>query len=319
MNSGNSSPTIQNCIFRWNQGTYGGAISNMSNFNGLVNATITGYLFFENTSAEGAAIDNGTYLGGTNSSVITNCTFADNTGISINNPNGGASIIIQNSILWDVNPIVNYANEATIQYSSIYGASLTTGSINGGNNQIGTDPMFVDAANDDYSLQGASLAIGAGSNAYLTGGYTLDLAHNTRQAGATVEMGCYEDGVSSAKTMVGSNLTQVDENTTTIEEQVMETMEESLEMSKIEATAAINMTVYPNPVQDVVNIRLEGIQETVHLQLLNTAGQTIQQEVLEIQEGQTIQLDMSRLANGIYLLNLQLKNGARLTERVVKF
>ncbi|MCP4442060.1 MAG: T9SS type A sorting domain-containing protein, partial [Aureispira sp.] len=95
---------------------------------------------------------------------------------------------------------------------------------------------------------------------------------------------------------------------------------EELEMSSLEeATTAINMTVYPNPVQDIVNIRLEGIQETVNLQLINTAGQTIQQEVLEIQEGQTIQLDMSRLTNGIYLLNLQLNDGTRLNERVIKF
>ncbi|MCP4442401.1 MAG: hypothetical protein GY810_26135, partial [Aureispira sp.] len=47
MNSGNSSPTIQNCIFRWNMGTYGGAISNMSNFNGAVNSAITGCLFMK--------------------------------------------------------------------------------------------------------------------------------------------------------------------------------------------------------------------------------------------------------------------------------
>ncbi|MCP4442587.1 MAG: choice-of-anchor D domain-containing protein [Aureispira sp.] len=320
MNSGNSSPTIQNCIFRWNMGTYGGGISNMANYGGVVNATITGCLFYENSSTEGAAIDNGTYSGGSNSSVITNCTFSDNTGISIHNGNGGANITIQNSILWDVNPIVNYANEATIRYSNIYGTGLPTGTTDGGNNQLAMDPMFVDAANDDYKLQGASPAVAAGSNAYLTGGYTLDLAHTTRQTGATVEMGCYEDAISSAKTMANNNPTTVDENTSTEEEQAIETTEEELEMSSLEeVTTAINMTVYPNPVQDIMNIRLGGIQETVHLQLLNTAGQTIQQEVLDIQEGQTIQLDMSRLANGIYLLNLQLEDGTRLNERVVKF
>ncbi|MCP4440207.1 MAG: T9SS type A sorting domain-containing protein [Aureispira sp.] len=321
MNSGNSSPTIQNCIFRWNQGTYGGAISNMSNFNGAVDATITGCLFYENFSLQGAAIDNGTYQGGSNNSVITNCTFSDNSGVVINNANGGASITIQNSIIWDVTPLANYGNETTLLYSNIYGSSLPTGTTDGGNNQFATDPMFVDpAGTDDYSLQGASPAIAAGSNGLLPAGYTLDLAHTTRQNGATVEMGCYEDAVSSAKTMASNNPTAVDENTSAEEEQAIETTEEELEMSSLEeTTTSINMTVYPNPVQDVVNIHLKGIQETVSLQLLNTAGQTMEQEVLEIQEGQTIQLDMSRLANGIYLLNLQLEDGTRLNERVVKF
>ncbi|MCP4441148.1 MAG: T9SS type A sorting domain-containing protein [Aureispira sp.] len=320
MNTGNSSPTIQNCIFRWNQGTYGGAISNMSNFNGVVDARITGCLFYENTSIAGAAIDNGTYQGGSNNSVISNCTFSDNTGVAINNANGGASITIQNSIIWDIMPLANYGNETTLLYSSIYSSSLPAGTTDGGNNQLTMDPMFVDAANDDYKLQGASPAVGAGSNAYLTGGYTLDLAHTTRQSGATVEMGCYEDAISSAKTMANNNPTTVDENTNAEEEQAIATeIEEELEMSSLEETTTVmNMTLYPNPVQDIVNIRLEGIQETVNLQLLNTAGQTIQQEVLEIQEGQTIQLDMSRLANGIYLLNVQLENGTRLNERVIK-
>ncbi|MCP4442400.1 MAG: T9SS type A sorting domain-containing protein [Aureispira sp.] len=322
MNSGNSSPTIQNCIFRWNMGTYGGAISNMSNFNGAVNATITGCLFYENTSTTGSAISNGTYRGGSNNSVITNCTFADNTGTSIHNANGGASITVQNSIIWDAGaPLYNYANEATVQHCILVSGALPARTIDGGNNMFATDPMFVDAANDDYKLQGVSPAVAAGSNAYLPAGYTLDLAYTTRQNGAIVEIGCYEDGVSSAKTMANNNPRTVDENTSAEEEQAIETViEEELEMSSLEDAATVmNMTVYPNPVQDIVNIRLAGIQETVNLQLVNTTGQTIQQEVLDIQEGQVIQLDMSRLANGIYLLNLQLKDGTRLNERVVKF
>ncbi|MCP4438843.1 MAG: T9SS type A sorting domain-containing protein [Aureispira sp.] len=321
MNSGNSSPTLQNCIFRWNEGTYGGAISNISNYNGAVNATITGCLFFENTSTAGSSINNSTYQGGNNNSVITNCTFADNIGTSIYNGNGGATITVQNSIIWDFGaPLYNYANEATVQYCNLKSGVLPARTIDGGNNMFATDPMFVDAVNDDYKLQGASPAVAAGSNGLLPAGYSLDLAYTTRQNGATVELGCYEDAVSTAKTMANNNPTTVDENTSAAEEQVIETPEKELEMSSLEeATTAINMTVYPNPVQDIVNIRLEGIQETVNLQLLNTAGQTIQQELLKIQEGQTIQLDMSRLTNGIYLLNLQLENGTRLNERVVKF
>ncbi|MCP4439611.1 MAG: T9SS type A sorting domain-containing protein [Aureispira sp.] len=323
MYSGSSSPTIQNCVFRWNTAIYGGAICNMSNFNGAVNSMITGCLFYENMSAKGSAITNGTYQGGSNNSVITNCTFVDNAGTSIANPNGGATIIVQNSIIWDNGaPLYNYANEATVQYCLLKSGALPAKTIDGGNNMFATDPMFVDAANDDYKLQGASPAIGAGSNGLLPAGYTLDLAYTTRQNGATVELGCYEDGVSSAKTIANNNNPiTVDENTSAEEEQVIETvMEEELEMSSLEETATVmNMTVYPNPVQDIMNIRLEGVQETVSLQLLNTAGQTIQQEVLEIQEGQTIQLDMSRLANGIYLLNVQLKDGTRLNERVIKF
>ncbi|MCP4439018.1 MAG: choice-of-anchor D domain-containing protein, partial [Aureispira sp.] len=317
MFSGNSSPTIQNCIFRWNAGTYGGAISNMSNFNGAVDATITGCLFYENTSNAGAAIDNGTYQGGTNSSVITNCTFADNTGASINNPNGNASITIQNSILWDDTPLANYANEATVQYSSIKGASLATGTTNGGNNQMATDPLFTDAANDNYTLQGTSPAIAGGSNALLPGGYTLDLAHNNRTIGTTTEIGCYEDAASSADPIeeepvadiIEEDNTEVNDNTTA-----------SVEV--VEVTETTTMVVYPNPTKDVITVMLNDVpnaESTSALRVYNAQGQQVYQEMTTITDRTPIQLNIDNLAAGIYTLTIQLETGKVLTERVVKF
>ncbi|MCP4443520.1 MAG: T9SS type A sorting domain-containing protein, partial [Aureispira sp.] len=317
MNAGNASnPTLQNCIFRWNAGTNGGAISNMSNFSGTVNATITGCLFYENTSTNGAAIDNGTYSSGTNNTVITNCTFADNTGKSINNANGNANITIQNSILWDATPLYNSGSETTIQYSSINSTSLPTGTTDGGDNQLNTDPLFTDAANDDYTLQGTSQAIGKGNNTYLPGGYTLDLAHNNRTVGATVEMGCYEDGASAADPMdtdpivdnSGDANTTVNDNT-------------EVSIGALDNNEHATMVLYPNPVQDVLNVNVNGLDdsENARVYLQNTQGQVLYQEGLDINNGETLQLNIDNLPKGLYFLNIQFDNGKQLTERVIKF
>ena len=307
MNGGSSSPTFQNCIFRWNNAlTMGGAMLNESNFSGETSPMLTGCLFYENTSVNGGSIANTTHSSGVNEMVITNSTFADNTGgASIYNKHGNASITIQNSIVWDDNPLSNNGTEATVQYSSLKGSSLPTGTTDGGNNQLATDPLFVDAANDDYSLQGASPAIGAGNNAYIAGGYTLDLAYNSRTTGATVEMGCYEDGLSSADPIAKTGS--------------RDNKEQRMEGLSTETVA--NMLVYPNPAKDMVNVSVQGLaassQATVRL--LNMQGQVMQQEMMNLEAGQTIQLNIDQLTKGLYFLNIQLENGQQLTERVVKF
>jgi parallel beta-helix repeat protein len=70
LNDQNSSPTVTNCIFTSNTGTYGGGMYNAYGSN----STVINCIFTSNT---------GTYGGGMNNNqsgpTVTNCTFSDNT------------------------------------------------------------------------------------------------------------------------------------------------------------------------------------------------------------------------------------------------
>ena len=56
---------------------------------------------------------------------------------------------------------------------------------------IATDPMFMNAAQDDYRLQSGSPCLNSGTNLTWTVG-ALDLAGNTRVSGGIVDLGAYE-------------------------------------------------------------------------------------------------------------------------------
>src|SRR5699024_6437241 len=121
------------------------------------------------------------------------------------------NIRIYNSIIWgntkdgvDADNIYNYSTIGSVRYyhSLIQGSGgsvawdITFGK-DGGNN-IDSDPLFTEAANDDYTLADNSPAINAGNNTYYTdaGGdlaNDLDLAGNPRLVGANIDMGAYEN------------------------------------------------------------------------------------------------------------------------------
>ena len=55
---------------------------------------------------------------------------------------------------------------------------------------IASDPLFVDPGNGDFRLQGTSPCINAGSNLLVTNAFDLD--NNSRIQGGTVDIGAYE-------------------------------------------------------------------------------------------------------------------------------
>ncbi len=60
------------------------------------------------------------------------------------------------------------------------------------NNTTNVDPLFTDAANGDYSLQGSSPMINAGDNSQVPSGITEDILGNNRFENTTVDRGPYE-------------------------------------------------------------------------------------------------------------------------------
>ncbi len=189
-----ASPSVRNCTFRNNNaGFHGGGVANNNASPEFINC-----LFIENSAFAGGAFRS--QLG---SPTLINCTFFGNTaqfGGAINGNvgdifDGPTNHTLINCILWGNgagNEIRNSPN-ATIAASNsiIQGGYTPCTSCPGGDGNV--DPLFVDAANGDFTLQQCSPAIDAGDNNALPAGIATDLGGNPRFFNnGTVDLGAYE-------------------------------------------------------------------------------------------------------------------------------
>ncbi|MCK6691669.1 MAG: T9SS type A sorting domain-containing protein [Thermoanaerobaculia bacterium] len=155
---------------------------------------------------------------------FTNCLFYENQGNSIRPQK--SKVNLYNSILWNsgvfndigigypsiesgnlYNSLIKYYNTqypagalvnciygtSTTAYSGYYGCCL--GCLSGGNGVLvpfeGFDPVFIDAANEDFRLDDCSAAIDAGNNAYING-LVKDLAGDARIQNGAIDIGPFE-------------------------------------------------------------------------------------------------------------------------------
>jgi parallel beta-helix repeat protein/predicted outer membrane repeat protein len=157
-----NSVTLTGCTINGNSATsatssYGGAFYNQG-----VNAVATldnCVIFNNNADTHGGAIYN--YNA---DATITNCTITGNAGgvgsSGALHSGDTAEATILNSILWNNSPteIANPTGSVSATYSDIQGGYTGTGNID-------ADPLFVDAASGDYSLQAGSPSIDTGDPA----------------------------------------------------------------------------------------------------------------------------------------------------------
>ena len=170
-----SSPTLANCFFIKNYGVYGGGAffygssPNLSDCIFEGNRAERGGAFFNNASSPtirnstltgNAANEGGGFFDYHSSSTLKNCIIWENT---------GGSIFTSSSI-------------PTITYSNIEGGYEGAGNLN-------QDPLFVDPANGNLRLQPCSPSIDAGD--YTEASLGTDLDGNPRQV-RTIDMGAYE-------------------------------------------------------------------------------------------------------------------------------
>jgi hypothetical protein len=189
---------------------------------------IDGNVFHDIGRTNAAQLDHGLYLRGANFTIInnifyniqrgwaiqaahglTNVMIANNTFVSLDGGgdrdgqimlwNTQSNLTIQNNIWY--NPknyaIVRYGSTVTgcvIDHNMVYGASRLILDSNGcmmGANQIGSDPMFVNASTTpyDFHLQPGSLAIDAGVS---ISGVTSDADGLARPQGRYTDLGAYE-------------------------------------------------------------------------------------------------------------------------------
>jgi hypothetical protein len=178
-----SSPTIRNCIFSNNTGSY--AHAGIFNFNDGT-PTIINCLFINNV---GTVYSSGVFNFGGSANII-NCTFYGNhTAIS---NQGGNALSVRNCILWGNNNQFNllapHPTTSTVANSIVQGGWSGTGNLN-------TDPLFVNAAGGDFRLQACSPAIDAGNDS--ANNTSTDLGGSPRKTdvylgGAQIDIGAYE-------------------------------------------------------------------------------------------------------------------------------
>ena len=190
---------ISNTIFSNNyaRSNGGGFYSANNDVIGLIDIEITNSRFSDNIAAYSGG---GLHSDGIHRELITNTTFSNNSAISGDGggiyygQNGVTISSVTNSIFWkNSNEGSNNVGGADIEDRPSSSANVTysltqensrfssgTGIIN---NQ---DPIFVDAANNDFRLQACSPAINAGTTAT----YTNDILGNPHVG--TIDMGAYE-------------------------------------------------------------------------------------------------------------------------------
>lgn len=158
--------TVTNCVFLRNDSLIGGGIFSTSDTISVTNCTI-----LDNTALPGAGggLLNGAYAGAPVGAYVTNCIVRGNVGDNLTD--------------WGVSPI-------SASYSNIQGGYAGVGNID-------ADPLFVNAAADDYQLLPGSPCVNTGLNSAVT--TATDLNGNLRILGGTVDMGAFEAEPSSLK------------------------------------------------------------------------------------------------------------------------
>ncbi|PIB32777.1 hypothetical protein BFP78_00485 [Gaetbulibacter sp. 5U11] len=192
---------INNTIFKDNQSVFATCFYGRS-ANGTINLRVEGSLFTNNT----ATTNNGASLiwlrqdtSGSQNLDIINSTFADNT-LNSGTPvitylSNVPSVNISNSIFWfNLNSNgTQFVDALQTGTSGSINNSISNNGFSGNSNTSNTsnaNPLFINSAIGDYTLQSLSPAVDAGDNSFVTS--TTDLAGNSRIFNTTVDMGVYE-------------------------------------------------------------------------------------------------------------------------------
>jgi predicted RNA-binding protein with TRAM domain len=154
------------------------------------NTYIANNIIYSNiTTGNGGAV----YFNAVGTMNFVNNTISKNTGSSVYcyYPTASTGAInITNSIVYGntSNTITNNGTGTTIVNYSIVGGGFT------GTGNLSSDPLFVDALNNNFHLTKTSTALNVGNNAsYDSGLYgSVDLDNSTRTYATTIDMGAYE-------------------------------------------------------------------------------------------------------------------------------
>jgi hypothetical protein len=191
-------PKIARNVIAFNQ-----ASINAGGLEVWINARIDDNLIHDNEAPIGAAagIQALGFLSADNDIVFTNNTIADNHGDDVHVTVENGQVVFHDTIVRTSVGSSSVACDQTGDGAAVFGRTLvfaTNGATIAGNCDLAAgglqtvDPLFVGPGHAHaYALQGASPAIDAGSNAYVTH-INLDLAGRARIQGPSVDLGAYE-------------------------------------------------------------------------------------------------------------------------------
>ncbi|MDB4344392.1 hypothetical protein OAA35_00770, partial [bacterium] len=206
------SVTVRKCTFSNNNNYYYGSglyVSYLGSSSGVSSRfTLENSLFHDNSASNGASCTVYNVQGS-----VYNSTFAQNTSSNVNDYYVTAlevdgTVTAKNCIFQSDDSgnevIQGYSGDLTISYSLLNGGSGGDSYTDGGNNST-SDPLFSDAASNDFTLTSVSPAVDAGTS----GGPATDILGVIRDG--SPDMGCYEyspnnwDGTTSSAWTNSSN------------------------------------------------------------------------------------------------------------------
>jgi surface protein len=78
----------------------------------------------------------------------------------------------------------------------------------------------------------------------------------------------------------------------------------------------IRLSIYPNPVSQVLNLQIPNINESINVEVYNLLGQNVMSEQVRLNNNQT-QLNVAHLKSGVYLVRIDY-NGKTFTKKFIK-
>ena len=78
------------------------------------------------------------------------------------------------------------------------------------------------------------------------------------------------------------------------------------------------MEIYPNPVQDVLNLKISSQDQELRCKILNQAGQIIQDHQIIVGVSSDISFNTSMLESGIYFIQISSDKGYSITQKFLK-
>lgn len=210
-----SYPLINHCVFKANHATvWGGGIYN----DGPGMTTIVNSLFYQNTAQSGGAAFSYQNAKPRFTNVTITSNAASQNGGALHNYEGAETELV-NAIVWD-----NVQSPSSSQlFTSGSGKTKAYFSVLQGGAQaiigdkeavdiVSENPLFADAANGNFALQGCSPALNIGSTGVLSG-FNTDLIGNARIFDRIVDAGAYEY---QAISLTGANRLSVNGYTTSV-------------------------------------------------------------------------------------------------------